>query len=161
MRTNRVPYCYTLLSPPLALSDQVICQHDGYLYVYATILSLSSPLVTAWNRQKAPIVAACGITPPGNSAEAAKGVNCRGLRYHPPLWHGCVCYVYHILPILLIPPPADNILHEKTPPMIANKTRIHHLHCHRGTLDTTQPQEITPGEKNQREILITRGGFLC
>ena len=76
-----------LLSPTLALADQVILKNYRYFHAMQ-----SPPLVSAWKRQNVPIVGACVIThlvitPPGNCMEASKGVNGRGLRYHPPCYH--------------------------------------------------------------------------
>ena len=48
---------------------------DTRMWGYGIVFPLlSPPLVTAWKRQKVPIVAACGITPLVITPPAARGV---------------------------------------------------------------------------------------
>ena len=74
------------------------------------------PLVTAWKRQKVPVVAACGIIPHVITPPAARGVYARCTKYFPS-------YRYH--PLTISPPGDEKLNSNKSCPLSPEYVRHH------------------------------------
>lgn len=93
------------------------------------------PLETAWKRQKVPIASSRGVTSVGITLRCSLGE---------------VHHLRNLTHSTAITPRRYHLPRDAPPPVVTRFACTIIFHYHRGTLDTTRPQETTPGDKKSR-----------